>query len=246
MTNMIYRARKGQYSAGQAIGILLLDAMLPLAPGDVANATSFPFPVIYKTVESASSHRLIFERDPELVQPFIEAGLQLVQQGARAITSDCGFMALFQDQLAEALPVPVMLSSLLQVPFIHRMLRKQDKVGILTAQGQNLTAKHFQSAGIDESTVVVLGMEDTENFYGAFITETGVLNTDIARTEIVGQAKKLVASDPSIKAVLLECSNMPPYAYAVQEAVGLPVFDFNTMINHVFSALERRPYQGYE
>ena len=242
---MIYRARKGQYSAGQAIGILLLDAMLPLAPGDVANATSYPFPVIYKTVKSASSHRLIFERDPELAQPFIDAGLELIQQGARAITSDCGFMALFQEQLAEALPVPVMLSSLLQVPFIHRMLRKNEKVGILTAQGQNLTERHFRAAGIDASTVVVLGMEETKNFYGAFITETGVLDTDIASDEIVGQAKKLVASDPSIKAILLECSNMPPYAFAVQEAVGLPVFDFNTMINHVFSALEQRPYQGY-
>jgi len=115
----------------------------------------------------------------------------------------------------------------------------------LTAQGQNLTERHFQAAGIDASTVVVLGMEETENFYGAFITETGVLDTDIAREEIVGQAKKLVSSDPSIKAILLECSNMPPYAYAVQEAVGLPVFDFNTMINYVFSTLEQRPYQGY-
>lgn len=243
---MIYKAKKGQYSSGHAIGILLLDAMLPLAPGDVANATTYPFPVIYKTVKSASSHRLIFEQDPELAQPFIDAGLELVHQGARAITSDCGFMALFQEQLAEALPVPVMLSSLLQVPFIHRMLRKNEKVGILTAQGQNLTERHFKAAGINASTIVVLGMEETENFYGAFVTETGFIDTDIAKNEIVGQAKKLVSSDPSIKAILLECSNMPPFAYAVQEAVGLPVFDFNTMINHVFSSLEQRPYEGYK
>lgn len=243
---MIYKAKKGQYSAGHAIGILLLDAMLPLIPGDVANATTYPFPVIYKTVKSASSHRLIFERDPELAQPFIDAGLELIHQGARAITSDCGFMALFQEQLAEALPVPVMLSSLLQVPFIHRMLRKNEKVGILTAQGQNLTERHFKASGIDASTVVVLGMEETENFYGAFVTETGFIDTDIAKNEVVSQAKKLVSSDPSIKAILLECSNLPPFAYAVQEAVGLPVFDFNTMINHVFSSLEQRPYEGYE
>ncbi len=242
---MIYRARKGQYSAGQAIGILLLDAMLPLAPGDVANATTYPFPVIYKMVTSASSQRLIFERDPELAQPFIDAGFDLIREGARAITSDCGFMALFQEQLAEALPVPVMLSSLLQVPFIHRMLRKSEKVGILTAQGANLTSRHFAAAGIDESTVAVLGMEDTENFYGAFITETGILDTTIAGNEIVAQAKKLVAGNPSIRAILLECSNMPPYAHLVQEAVGLPVFDFNTMINQVFSSLVRLPYQGY-
>lgn len=240
---MIYTAQKGQYSDGHPIGILLLDAMLPLAPGDVAHAGTYEFPVIYRTVANASSHRLIFERDPSLAQPFIDAGLELVCQGVKAITSDCGFMALFQEEVAEALPVPVMLSSLLQVPFILRMLRRDEKVGILTAQGENLTLRHFQTTGIDPERVRVLGMEETENFYGAFITETGVLDTEIAGREIVGQARKLVAGDSSISAILLECSNMPPYAYAVQQALNLPVFDFNTMIRHVHAAVVQHPYR---
>jgi hypothetical protein len=48
---MIYHARKGQVSSGEAIGILLLDTAVPFIPGDVANATTYDFPVCFRKVE---------------------------------------------------------------------------------------------------------------------------------------------------------------------------------------------------
>jgi len=243
---MIYTARQGQYSAGEAIGILLLDALLPLPPGDVANATTFSFPVRYKVVKAASIDRLIYQRDPALLEPFIKGGRELVREGVKAITSDCGFMALFQQEMADALPVPVFLSSLLQIPFIHRTLRRGEKVGIIAADSRQVTERHLRAVGVDESMPVkVAGMENQPNFYNAILLEKGALDYAKAEQEVVGVAKRLVAEDDQVRAILLECSNLPPYAAAVQEAVNLPVYDFITMINHVFSAVVRKRFEGW-
>ncbi|MBF0529518.1 MAG: aspartate/glutamate racemase family protein [Deltaproteobacteria bacterium] len=242
---MIYYGRPGQFSAGEAIGILLLDAVLPLPPGDVANATTYPFPVRYSVVKAASIERLIYKRDPELLQPFIDAGWDLVRAGVKAITSDCGFMALFQEEMAEALPVPVFLSSLLQIPFIHRTLRKGEKVGIIAADGAGVTETHLKAVGVDSSIPLkIVGMDDQEGFRSAILEEKGLLDFDKVEAEVVGKARELV-KDEKVRAILLECSNLPQYAYAVQQAVNLPVFDFNTLVNYVFSALIRQPYRGF-
>lgn len=243
---MMYQAVQKQYSAGEAIGILLLDALLPLPPGDVANATTYPFPVRYQVVKAASIDRLIYQRDPELLKPFIDGAWELVHAGVRAITSDCGFMALFQEKMADEIPVPVFLSSLLQVPFIHRTLRKGEKVGIIAADSRQLTERHLRAVGVtEEMPVKIVGMNEKEGFRAAILEEKGYLDFEKVEAEVVEQALKLTENDDTVKSILLECSNLPQYAAAVQKAVNLPVYDFNTMIGHVYSALVRKPYQGF-
>jgi Asp/Glu/hydantoin racemase len=242
----VYRARKGQVSYGEAIGILLLDTHIPFPPGDVGNATTFSFPVRYRVVEGASIERLINQRDPTLLQPFITAGWELIKEGVKAITGDCGFMILFQEQLASEFNVPVFMSSLLQLPFISRMLRAGEKVGVITADSRNLAHQHLEAAGVtDFASVRVAGMQDQVHFYQAILDEKGGLDFEKVEAEVVQVAKNLVAGDEKIKAILLECSDLPPYAASVQEAVNLPVFDYTTMINYVFSALVRKRFHGY-
>ncbi len=243
---MLYRANKGQVSYGEAIGILLLDSYIPFPPGDVGNATTYSFPVRYKVVKGASVERLINQQDPSLLEPFVEAGWELVKEGVKAITGDCGFMILFQNQLSNELPVPVFMSSLLQLPFIFRILGPGKKVGIITADSRNFTERHLQAAGVDEGMPVsIAGMQDQKNFYDAILAEKGKLDFEAVQKEIVQVANKLVNEDDKIRAILLECSDLPPYAAAVQEAVNLPVFDFTTMINFVFSALVRKSFVGF-
>jgi hypothetical protein len=243
---MLYHANKGQVSYGEAIGILLLDSYIPFPPGDVGNATTYSFPVRFKVVKGASIERIINQQDPTLLEPFIEAGRELVKEGVKAITGDCGFMILFQEQLSKELPVPIFMSSLLQIPFISRMLGPGEKVGIITADSRGFTKRHLQAAGVDEGMLIkVAGMEDQKNFYDAILAEKGELNFEAVQKEVVQVAKKLVSEDDRIRAILLECSDLPPYAAAVQEAVNLPVFDFTTMINYVFSGLVRKPFEGF-
>ena len=253
---MVYGGRSGRnprlypagerYIAGEAIGILIIDCLLPLPPGDVANATTYPFPVRYRVVKAASSNRLIYERDPSLLPLFIEAGWELIHEGVKALTGDCGYLALFQKELADEFPVPVFMSSLLQIPFIHRTLRRGEKVGIICADKSNLTEQLLRNVGVDENIPVqIAGMEDVPGFYDPIVRQKRILDFERVEAEVVRQAKELVANDDKVKVILLECSDLPPYAAAIQEAVNLPVFDFNTMINYIFSSLVRYRYDGF-
>ncbi len=243
----LYRAgRKGQCWYGESIGILILDAQYPCVPGNVGNASTFDFPVRYKVVKEASIERLLTKRDRSLLQPFLEAALDLQNEGVKAITGACGFMALFQRELAEHLEVPVFLSSLIQIPFICRILPRGKRVGVISADSKALTAGHFEAVGVTgEMPVTVYGMEDQPEFSQAVLQERGTLNSDLIEQEIIGVAKRLTQDYPDTGAILLECSDLPPYAQSVQREVKLPVFDFITMIRYVHSTLVRSPFSGF-
>ena len=229
---------------GESIGILILDASYPCIPGNVANATTFPFPVRYEKIEGASIDRLLNQQDPSLAVPFIDAALRLYNSGVKAITGACGFMALFQQEVSQHLDIPVFLSSLLQIPFIYQITGK--KVGIITANASCLQLKHFTSTGISDSIpIAIAGMEEQTEFRDAILKEKGTLDSLKIEDEVVKVAKTLVEQHPDIGSILLECSDLPPYADAVQTAVGLPVFDFFTMINYVHTALVRKPFHGF-
>ncbi|BBO73966.1 hypothetical protein DSCW_13830 [Desulfosarcina widdelii] len=242
---MIYRARPGQASSGEVIGILLLDTSVPFIPGDVANATTYDFPVRFQKVEGFSVARAI-GKDPGIYDALLAAARDLVDQGVRAVTGDCGFMAFHQRHLARDLSVPVFLSSLLQIPFILSILGGEKKVGVITADSRSLDAALMAAMGINDiSRIVVEGLQTRKAFYRFAIEESGTLDPAEVETEMVDAGLKLASGDDAIGALLLECSLLPPYAAAVQAAVHLPVFDYITMINFVFSAIVRRPYEGF-
>lgn len=232
----------GIASEEAVIGILVMDARIRRIPGDVGNPETFPFPVAYRTVPGATLERLIRQRDPALVQLFVSCGRELVRAGVRALTTTCGFMVLFQDALARELPVPVFTSSLLQLPFIQAGLGPGGRVGVLTADAGNLTESHLRAAGGDPGRVALAGLEEAPHFRSAILEGSGRIDPGAVRAEVVRAAETLVAADTGIRAILLECSNLPPYAAAVQAAVGLPVYDFTTMLGQVWSALTRRPF----
>lgn len=242
---MIYKASKGQTSYGEPIGIILMESFMPFPPGCPGNASTFPFPVRYEIVRGANMERLVYQGDPDLLQPFIEAGWKLLKEGVKAIAGNCGFMVLYHDYMAKEFPVPVFMSSLLQLPFINRLLKPGEKVGIVTANGKTLTAKHLSAAtnGTD-IPVAVAGMEDQPHFYDAIHAEKGYLDFEQVEAEVVQVTQRLVQENEEVKAILFECTDLPPYAAATQEAVGLPVFDFSTLVNYVFSALVRRRFEG--
>ncbi len=241
----IYRARPGRASYGEAIGILLLDSFTPFIPGDVANATTYDFPVRFKKVEGLTTKRVL-AKDPTAFEPLLAAAEELAGQGVRAVTGDCGFLVLHQRRLADALEVPVFLSSLLQIPFISAIIGPGRKVGIITADSRGLDETLLAAAGVESAeNLVIRGMEEQRAFSQAVIEEAGILDPQEVRMETVSVAREMVEDEPKVGAVLLECSCLPPYGRAIQKAVGLPVFDYVTMINYVHSALVRERFEGF-
>ncbi|MEJ2168426.1 MAG: aspartate/glutamate racemase family protein [Desulfobacterales bacterium] len=242
---MIYKTQKGQVSAGEAIGILLLDTAVPFIPGDVANATTYSFPVRFHKVEGFTVRRAI-GKDAAMYDRLREAAEILVRQGVRAVTGDCGFMGIHQKKLARELPVPVFLSSLLQIPFISLLIGDHAKVGVITADAQSLTADLLAAVGVcDAANLVIGGLQDQSNFRTFALDETGLLDAAAVEAEVVAVAQRMVEQESRTAAILLECSLLPPYAGAVQQAVGLPVFDYITMINYVFAAVIQQQYTGF-
>lgn len=232
----------GAATGRAAIGIIMLDTVFPRIPGDIGNAATFSFPVRYQVVQGASPQRVVKEADARLLAPFIEAARSLEREGVKAIATSCGFLAIFQRGLSAAVDIPVLSSSLLQVPLAHAMLNRGKKVGILTARAQSLTDRHLAGVGIRDIPLVVAGMDDAEEFTGVFIEGKPSLDPDKVRKEMVRAAQKLAKDHPDIGALVLECTNMPPYAQAVQEVLKIPVFDMVTLVRHVHAGLERKAF----
>jgi hypothetical protein len=101
----------------------------------------------------------------------------------------------------------------------------------------------LRSAGGDPDRLTIYGLENEPFFKEAIFSGRGRLEAQKVEDEVVARARQMVRADPAIRAILLECSNLPPYAAAVQEAIGMPVYDFVTMIHHVQSALARKRFR---
>ena len=184
--------------------------------------------------------------DPDLNDAVVETARELVDQGVKGISSDCGFFVNFQDLVAEAVDVPVFLSSLLQLPLVSSFLGRDRTLGVLTANTTALGNRVLELSGISpEREVVVRGMQDNPHWNAAFKDPAEVVDTDVIEREVVNEAIALQEASPRLGAILLECSLMPPYARAVHDATGLPVYDFMTLINLFQRATHHKPYQGY-
>ncbi len=223
---------------GFTVGILMLDTRFPRIPGDMGNAATFPFPVRYHRVSGADPDLVVRRGAAGLMPAFVEGAKRLESEGVGAITTNCGFLVKFQRELAAAVKVPVFTSALLLVPLVHRMLPPGRRVGIMTVNAGTLGPEHLEGAGIGRDIpLAVAGMETEKEFTRVLLGDELVLDVDLAREEHVRVARRLVAEHPDIGALVLECTNMPPYAADIQRETGRPVFDVVSLVTLVHGAL---------
>jgi len=219
---------------GTGITLSQLEAL----PGNSMNPATFGFPIAYSRVPGANFRTIVACPDPGVLEASISAAYGLEAQGVRAITTSCGFNVIFQEELASAVSVPVFASSLLQVPMVSRMLRKEQAVGVLTAQEACLTPSHLEKAGVDESIPVrIAGIGDTGEFAKVHDDPGAVLDGEKFIREIVDHAAGLIERHPQVGAFVLECTDLPPASAVIRERTGLPVFDIVTLINMVYEAV---------
>ena len=188
-------------------------------PGNSTNLASYPFPV-------------------KLLEDMIQLAKELEKEGVRAITTSCGFNAIFQEALANAVDIPVFTSSLLQVPFAQALVGRDRAVGVITASASSLSEKHLRACGItDEMHPIVMGLENAPEWSKIFDHPDDSFDMDLVTEEILNVARQGVKDHPEIGAIVLECTDLPPFARRIREELDIPVFDFNSMIGHVAMAL---------
>ena len=235
------RAQGGKAVYGARIGILLLEARFPRIPGDMGNAATWPFPVLYKVVRGASPDRVVRNRAEGLLPAFLDGARELVELGADGLTTNCGFLSLFQADLARHVGVPVATSSLMQVPFVQSLLPPGKRVGVLTISAATLSPDHLRAAGIGPD-VPVIGTDEGREFTRAILGNEPELDVAAAEQDILEAGRALITRFSDIGAVVLECTNMAPYARALSDDLRLPVFDIYSFISWFQAGLQPRDF----
>ena len=235
-------ARGGKAVYGAPLGILMLEARFPRIIGDMGNAATWPFPVLYRVVPGASPERVVLRGADGLLPDFLAAAVELVRLGAEAITTNCGFLSLFQAELAAHVGVPVASSSLMQVPWVQATLPPGKRVGLLTVCASTLKLAHLAAAGVP-ADIPVADTERGREFFRVLISaEKEDMDADLAELDILDAGRALLAAHPQVGAVVLECTNMPPYAAALRRALGVPVYDVYSMITWFHAGLRPRDF----
>jgi hypothetical protein len=222
---------------GVSLGILMLDSKFQRFNGDIGNAETWPFPVQYKIVHGAVPNKVVDTlNNCDLFQHLAHAADELIAEGAHGITTTCGFLALYQQELAAHCSVPVATSALLQVPIVARMLPKGKRPAILTFSASSLTVHHLAAVGIDAQTPVV-GMPSTSEFQRAIREGDDSVPFEVFKDEVLDVVQRMIETDPSIGAIVCECTNITPYSYEINRRLGVPVFDMVTLVHWFHRAL---------
>ncbi|MFB8344679.1 aspartate/glutamate racemase family protein [Brucella cytisi] len=224
----------------RSLGVIMLDTGFPRPSGDVGNPASWEMPVRFKKVSGASPDKIIRQGGAGLIEDFLIAGEALIAEGCGALVTSCGFMARHQSVLSTKLSVPIATSSLLQLPMVSTLIGQERKVGVITYDDAGLDDAIFAACGADVSTPRI-GMPDG----GAFrelIEGSGTYDRVALEAEIIHAAQELKSREHDLGAVVLECTNMPPFAQAVAKACGLPVFDVLSLGHWLFSSTSSRAF----
>jgi phosphohistidine swiveling domain-containing protein len=230
------KGRKRTYY-GVPIGILMLDSKFERFNGDIGNAQTWPFPVQYKIVRGAVPNKVVDTlNNRDLLQHFLDAADELIADGVDGITTTCGFLALYQQDLAAHCSVPIATSALLQVPMVARVLPKGKRPAILTFSAESLTVHHLAAVGIDPQTPVV-GMPPTSEFQRSIREGDASVPFEVLKDEVIGVAGRMIEADTSIGAIVCECTNITPYSHELNRRLGVPVFDMVTLVHWFHRAL---------
>ena len=234
-------AHGGKALYGARVGILMLETRFPRIPGDMGNGLTWPFPVLYKVVPGATPDRVVRHKSQGLANAFLDAAAELVQLGADGITTTCGFLSLYQRDLAAHVGVPVAASSLMQVPLVERLLPPGKRVGVLTVSAASLTQEHLVAAGVDPD-IPVVGTDGGREFSRVMLDEKHTLDAAAAEADILDAGDGLLAQHADIGAIVLECTNMTPYARALSEHLRLPVFSIYSFVTWFQAGLAPRDF----
>jgi hypothetical protein len=250
----LIRARRDRRCYGMGLGIVILDDVYPGFPGDVRNASAYPFPIQYEVVQDVDIPRLVYEQDKSpCLEPIRRAARNLERMGCRAIVAECGYFAYFQRDIAASVNVPVFMSSLLQVVLAQQLICPERVVGILAARSKYMTDRHLESVGIRIGSNYVIGgamdsgeCQEFEHLWTAGKrTDPPSAWYNKAQGEFLKQAIRFYRLHPNMGAMVLECTGFPPFARALQREIDIPLFSYGTLLDYAYSVVAHRDYYGH-
>jgi Asp/Glu/hydantoin racemase len=233
--------RGGKTVYGASVGILMLETQFPRIHGDMGNAATWDFPVQYRVVDGATPERVVRGNPAELTDRFIAAGRDLVRAGCDGITTTCGFLSLIQEDVRSALGVPVATSSLMQVPMVQALLPAGKRCGVITISATSLGVEHLMAAGAPADTPIV-GTQDGRCMTRQILADRPEMDFAACRLDMIDAGKAMMRQHSDVGAIVLECTNMAPYARDLRKVTGLPVYSIYSFISWFQSGLQPRRF----
>ena len=219
------------------LGVLMLDNAFDRFPGDLGNPSTFDFPVLYARTPGATTEAITTITDDRFLGPFTAAAEQLIADGVDGIITSCGFLAIYQRELARRLSVPVATSALLQVPWVERLLPAGQRVGVITFNGAGLGPPHFDGVGAAHDTPFI-GLADDGAFRRALLGDAAVDSFEAREADALEAGQRLLRLYPNTGAIVLECTNLVPHAAAISAATRRPVYDVMTLVRWFHAGLQ--------
>jgi len=229
--------------AGYSVGILCLRSTHPLLPGNVQHAQSFDAPVLYHIIDLDDPWPLM-RGEPQIADMLSDGVEALARQGVRAVAGACGSFAYYQKRVSETAPVPVFLSILTQLPFLLQAVPRDARIAVIPAVGESMNARVYEQCGIDDPSRLHIAPMRGRPAFDALLDRGVMADVEALRRETVDCAIA-AARAPGVRAILIQCSELPPFAADIQAATGLPVFDMTTLIRWLALATDCRPYSGF-
>ncbi|MER9191433.1 hypothetical protein [Mesorhizobium australicum] len=228
----------------RSLGVLVLERGLTpdaapsvLQHNSLTNPDTFNFPVISETVPGAWSENVV-RGDPALEPAYMAAARRLVERGAVAISSNCGFSVRHQAAVAASVSVPVAMSSLLLLAMLLRQTPPLSKIAVLTYDSTHLGEELF---GVDDpaerARIVVGGVEGGE--YWRNEMKRPVPPTELASIErdVAASVGRLRDKHPNIATILFECAGFPSVAPAIRRLAQLPIYDINALCRMMLASI---------
>ena len=248
------RARKNHSCYGMGLGIIILDEVYPGFPGDVRNASTYPYPIQYEIVEDVDIDTLVFKEDKSpCLEPIVKAARKLERMGCRAISAECGYFSYFQKEVTASVDVPVFMSSLLQVPLAQQVIGPDKVVGIYVGTKSAVLDEHLASVGIQLGSNYVIEGACDNNVCREFVNlwmedqrpERPEAYYDRAAEEFVSHGVNFFNQNSNMGAMVLECTGFPPFARQLQREIEIPVFSYSTLHDYAYSVVVHRDFYGH-
>ena len=217
------------------LGILRLDYNYPPSPGNIDYPKTFNYDVKCRVIPELTFEMCQSGNLPEnIINNCIEAVKYLNSKNVSAITGDCGFMINIQDIILKYTEKPVFLSSLVQVPTLIHIINEREKIAIFTANSDSLAPvmerfKKSWKIDANDNKFVIVGCQDVPGFEA--VANRKKVDVEKVTLGILKKAKDVIKKNKEVKCILLECTELPPYADALRLELGIPVFDAITNCN---------------
>ena len=217
--------------------ILQLDTKFMRVPGDVACPDTYDCPIETLTIPAATVAAIVTDNPRDIdITGFARA---MAAARGEVIVTSCGFLAPWQADLAALTTRPFISSALISLGEIIPRY-DQGRLGVMTFDSETLSKPAYDGilAGFNGP---LIGLDNNTHLRDVISHDLPALDTAKATTEICAMMARQMAII-ALDAVILECTNLPPYKAALRARFGLDVYDILTMIDAVNPGLVKTEF----